>query len=73
MKIEPIAVPAYLQKYVDYIRNVTTGSGTAIMKISQFDEDWEPIGPMVRTDLEKRRLIEQEERLDGIAVALYVE
>jgi hypothetical protein len=35
----------YLQKYLDYIDN--TGGVT----VEQFDEDWEPIGPMVRHDL----------------------
>ena len=36
----------HLQKYLDYIKN-TGGSP----KIEHFDEDWEPIGPMVRLEL----------------------
>ena len=41
------------QKYLDYIDN-TGGHPT----IAEFDEDWEPIGPMVRRDLEAAGLIE---------------
>ncbi|MBF0102058.1 MAG: hypothetical protein HQK77_14240 [Desulfobacterales bacterium] len=37
----------YFKKYIDYITN-TGGSPT----IQQFDEDWEPIGEMVRRDME---------------------
>jgi len=33
-------------KYLEYIDN-TGGSPT----IEQFDEDWEPIGPLVRSDM----------------------
>jgi hypothetical protein len=40
------------QKYLDYIKN-TGGSPT----INNFDEDWEPIGPMVRRDMLKAGLI----------------
>lgn len=42
------------QKYLDYIRN-TGGVST-----DQFDEDWEPIGPMVRRDLVNAGLITQD-------------
>lgn len=41
------------QKYLDYIKN-TGGSPT----IEMFDDDWEPIGPMVRRDMLKAGLIE---------------
>jgi len=40
------------QKYLDYIKN-TGGSP----KISEFDEDWEPIGPLLRKDMAKAGLI----------------
>lgn len=42
---------AQLKKYTDYIKN--TGGVTP----EQFDEDWEPIGPMVRADLYDAKLV----------------
>lgn len=44
----------YLTKYLEYIDN-TGGSPTT----QQFDQDWEPIGPLVRRDLTGAGLIEQ--------------
>lgn len=43
----------HLKKYTDYIRN----TGRVPLKVEMFDEDWEPIGPMVRRDLQAARLI----------------
>lgn len=37
---------SHLSKYVQYIRNV----GRPV-KFEEFDDDWEPIGPMIRKDL----------------------
>lgn len=37
----------HLKKYVQYIRN----TGRVPLKVEHFDDDWEPIGPMVRRDL----------------------
>ena len=42
----------YYQKYLDYVTN-TGGSPT----VDQFDEDWEPVGEMVRNDLVAQMLI----------------
>ncbi len=42
----------YLMKYIEYITN-TGGSPT----VGQFDDDWEPIGPMVRKDLLEEGMI----------------
>lgn len=39
-------------KYIAYIKN-TGGSPT----IDQFDEDWEPIGTVIRTQLKANKLI----------------
>jgi len=41
------------KKYLEYITN-TGGSPT----IAMFDDDWEPIGPRVRADMEKQGLIQ---------------
>jgi hypothetical protein len=43
----------YLKEYVQYIIN--TGMANAGLLQSQFDEDWEPIGPQLRRDLLKQR------------------
>lgn len=42
----------HLQKYMEYIDN-TGGSP----KVEWFDEDWEPIGPMLRKDMADANLI----------------
>lgn len=44
-------MPDYKQ-YLDYIRN--TGGKP---KVEHFDEDWEPIGPMLRKDMKAAGLI----------------
>ena len=46
-------VPSHLQKYVDYINNV----GDFELQAKHFDDDHEPIGPMVRQDMSKLGLI----------------
>ena len=46
---------SYLQKYIDYIR--TTGLDP--LPIVSFDDDWEPIGPMIRHDLVREQLVEE--------------
>lgn len=50
-ELEP--VPPHLQKYVDYINNV----GNFELHAKHFDDDHEPIGPMVRNDMSKLGLI----------------
>lgn len=46
----------YLLQYVEYIRN--TGGRVSIV---HFDDDWEPIGVMVRGDLLKAGLVEEKD------------
>lgn len=45
----------HLQKYVDYLQN--TGQG--VLLIADFDDDWEPIGPMLRKQLLDAGLTEE--------------
>lgn len=45
----------YLKKYLQYVRN----TGNRPLAIIHFDDDWEPIGPTVRSDLMRYGLIEQ--------------
>lgn len=40
------------QKYIEYIKN-TGGSS----RVELFDDDWKPIGPMVRRDMHQARII----------------
>jgi hypothetical protein len=47
-------------QYIDYINN----TGKEPLSVSAFDEDWEPVGPMVRRDMVAAELIQ--ERADGI-------
>ena len=42
-----------LKKYLEYVRN-TGGQAT----INNFDDDWEPIGPMVRQEIIPRYVVE---------------
>lgn len=42
-------VPQRLQQYVDYINN----TGRVPLPVAAFDDDHDPIGPMVRSDLQK--------------------
>lgn len=44
----------HLQQFVEYIKN--TGLDGKLT-IEQFDDDWEPIGPMVRRDMQIAKLI----------------
>lgn len=37
-----------LAEYVDYINN----TGQVPLAVEQFDEDWDPVGPMIRSELE---------------------
>ena len=46
---------AYLQKYIDYIRN----TGLDPLPIEYFDEDWDPIGPKVRRDLVNKGFVSE--------------
>lgn len=48
----------HLQKYLQYIKNTGIQLTT-----DQFDDDWEPIGPMVRGDLVREKLVTE---VDGI-------
>ena len=47
-----IEATPYLQGFLDYIEN--TGGNPSVV---HFDEDWEPIGHLVRADMEKGGLI----------------
>ena len=47
-------------KYIDYINN----TGREPLPVEMFDEDWEPVGPMVRRDLIAADIIQ--ERAGGI-------
>lgn len=51
-----LTVPAHLQKYVDYLNNV----GQSVFPTADFDEDWEPVGPTIRAEMLKFRLIEED-------------
>ena len=46
-------VPSRLQRYVDYIRN----TGQKPLPTAAFDDDWEPIGPMIRKEMTALGLI----------------
>lgn len=48
-------MPSHLDKYVQYIRN----TGRIGLRVSMFDDDWEPIGPQVRRDLVEAKMITQ--------------
>lgn len=50
------------QQYIDYINN--TGMGRVPIEI--FDDDHEPVGPMVRADMQAAGLITVNQ--DGIAI-----
>jgi predicted ThiF/HesA family dinucleotide-utilizing enzyme len=43
----------HLQKYVQYIKN----TAHVPLRTDWFDDDWEPVGPMVREQLVKANLI----------------
>ena len=45
--LELVPCPPRLQKYVDYINN----TGDFELHAHHFDDDWEPIGPIVRKDM----------------------
>lgn len=45
------SIPKHLKQYVDYINN--TGGVTP----DQFDDDWMPIGQMIRNDMSAAGLI----------------
>jgi hypothetical protein len=52
--------PKHLQKYVDYINNTSLEP----LPVEAFDEDWDPVGSMVRAQLVNADLIQV--RKDGI-------
>lgn len=43
----------YLKQYLQYLDN--TGHADDGLPIAAFDDDWEPVGPMVRRDLLGKR------------------
>lgn len=47
-------------KYIDYINN----TGQIPLKVEHFDDDHDPIGPMVRNDMARAGIIQMHE--DGI-------
>lgn len=53
-------------KYVDYINNTGFGRDEAPLPVAHFDEDHEPIGPMVRAQMLAEDLIQI--RGDGIVL-----
>lgn len=48
-----VEVPERLKQYVQYIRN----TAQVPLRKDWFDDDWEPIGPMVRRDMMDAGLI----------------
>lgn len=46
---------SHLKEYVEYIVN----TGRRPLATEMFDEDWEPIGPMVRAEMQGAGLIDQ--------------
>lgn len=42
------------QKFIDYINN----TGQVPLSVAAFDDDWEPIGPMIRRDMVAADLIQ---------------
>ena len=52
----------HLGKYVKYLENLK-----GVARISEFDEDWEPIGPSVRSQLIEAGIAEE---IDGKLIAL---
>lgn len=46
-------VPSHLMQFVDYIRN----TGQKPLPTARFDDDWDPIGPMVRREMRALGLI----------------
>lgn len=46
-------VPARLKQYVDYIRN----TGQKPLSTAAFDDDWDPIGPLLRKEMTALGLI----------------
>ena len=61
MKIRPD-----LKQAIDYIRNAgcyNIISETYYTTIKKFDEDYEPIGHMIRQELRDRRLVEEDDRM----------
>lgn len=42
------------QNYIDYLNN----TNRLPLPVAQFDEDWEPIGPKIRRDMEAADLIQ---------------
>jgi hypothetical protein len=47
----------HLKQYVQYIKN----TAHVPLRVDWFDEDWEPIGPMVRKQMVEANLIEIQE------------
>lgn len=46
---------AHLKQYAQYVRN----TGQRPLACAAFDDDWEPIGPMVRREMLAAGLIEE--------------
>lgn len=53
-----MTIQPHLLQYLQYIIN-TGGTAT----VAGFDDDWEPIGPMVRRDLMPRWIAERDGKL----------
>lgn len=54
----------HLVKYLQYIVN----TGMNPIAVALFDEDWEPIGPLVRHDMQKLGWIEETTAGAGIKI-----
>lgn len=55
-------MPDHLQKYCQYIFNAS--GGACVIGTKEFDEDWDPIGPMLRNDLMREGLATQDPSTD---------
>jgi hypothetical protein len=55
-----------LTKYIDYINNTSYGTDDRPLPIALFDEDHDPVGPMIRSRLVKADMIQ--ERAGGIVL-----
>lgn len=50
-----MSAPPHLTKYCEYIRN----TGQVPLTAAAFDDDWDPIGHMVRSEMDRHGLITQ--------------
>lgn len=51
-----------LKRYTQYVLN----TGSAVMSIADFDDDWSPAGPLIRQRLREAGLIEEHDGALGL-------